>query len=84
VGARTDFPSRVCLAGATHSRGTTAEAETAVALGVAKGDGKTAVAARLGISYATVRSHLSRIFGKTAVGRQAELATLIAELAAQA
>jgi DNA-binding CsgD family transcriptional regulator len=35
------------------------------------------VAERLGISFATARTHLSRIFEKTGVHRQAELVRLV-------
>jgi DNA-binding CsgD family transcriptional regulator len=52
-------------------------AEAAFALEIAKGDGKPAVAERLGISFATARTHLSRIFEKTGVHRQAELVRLV-------
>lgn len=54
---------------------TAAEAE--VALEIVKGDGRDAAAARLGITVATVRTHLIRIFEKTGVGRQAELVRLL-------
>jgi DNA-binding CsgD family transcriptional regulator len=54
-------------------------AEAAFALEIAKGDGKHAAAARRGISYATARSHLSRIFDKTGARRQAELTRLLAD-----
>lgn len=52
-------------------------AEARLALEMARGDGKQAAAERLGISYATARSHLSRIFDKTGVRRQAELVRLV-------
>lgn len=52
-------------------------AEAAVALEMTKGDGREAVAARLGISMTTVRTHLGRIFEKTGVRRQAELVRLL-------
>ena len=52
-------------------------AEAAVALEAAKGDGRAAVAKRLGIRETTVRSHLSAIFDKTGVRRQAELVRLV-------
>ncbi|MFP3921115.1 MAG: helix-turn-helix transcriptional regulator [Dichotomicrobium sp.] len=54
---------------------TPAEAELAAEL--AKGDGRQAAARRLGISVGTVRSHLTRIFEKTGVRRQAELVRLL-------
>ena len=53
-------------------------AEAAVAIETAKGDGRAAVAARLGIRETTVRSHLSAIFDKLGIHRQAELTRLIA------
>ena len=53
-------------------------AEAAVAVETAKGDGRAAVAARLGIRETTVRSHLSAIFDKLDIHRQAELTRLIA------
>jgi DNA-binding CsgD family transcriptional regulator len=52
-------------------------AEAAFALEIVKGDGKPAAAERLGISFATARTHLSRIFEKTGVHRQAELVRLV-------
>ena len=52
-------------------------AESAVALEAMKGDGRAAVAKRLGIKETTVRSHLSAIFDKTGVRRQAELVRLV-------
>ena len=52
-------------------------AEAAVAIETAKGDGRAAVAARLGIRETTVRAHLSAIFDKTGVRRQAELVRLV-------
>lgn len=53
------------------------EAETNVALEIFKGDGRSAAAARLGIAATTVRAHLSQIFEKTGVRRQAELVRLL-------
>lgn len=52
-------------------------AEAAFALEIAKGDGKQAAADRRGVSFATARTHLSRIFEKTGVHRQAELVRLV-------
>ncbi|SJM30637.1 LuxR C-terminal-related transcriptional regulator [Mesorhizobium delmotii] len=52
-------------------------AETDVALEILKGDGRDASAARLGIAATTVRAHLSHIFEKTGVRRQAELVRLL-------
>jgi len=52
-------------------------AEADLALEVAKGDGRQAAAARLGISLATARTHLERIFEKTGARRQAELVRIV-------
>jgi DNA-binding CsgD family transcriptional regulator/PAS domain-containing protein len=52
-------------------------AEADVALEILKGDGRDASAARLGIAATTVRAHLSHIFQKTGVRRQAELVRLL-------
>lgn len=52
-------------------------AEARFAIEILKGDGKHAAASRCGITYSTARSHLSRIFEKTGVRRQAELVRLI-------
>lgn len=52
-------------------------AEAAVAMQIAKGDGRAAAALRLNISPSTVRAHLNAIFEKTGVHRQAELVRLI-------
>ena len=51
--------------------------EAEVALEIAKGDGRAATAHRLGISEATVRSHLSTIFEKLDIHRQAELVRIV-------
>lgn len=51
--------------------------EARLALEIAQGHGRVAAAARLGISVGTVRTHLERIFAKTGVHRQAELARLV-------
>lgn len=53
------------------------KAEADVALEILKGDGREAAAARLGISMTTVRTHLTHIFEKTGVRRQAELIRLL-------
>jgi DNA-binding CsgD family transcriptional regulator len=52
-------------------------AEATFALEIIKGDGRKATADRLGITVGTARSHLSKIFDKTGVTRQAELVRLI-------
>jgi DNA-binding CsgD family transcriptional regulator len=54
-------------------------AEQAVARELIKGDGVNAVATRLAVRSATVRTHLLRIFQKTGTGRQAELVRFILE-----
>jgi DNA-binding CsgD family transcriptional regulator len=48
-------------------------AETELALNIIKGDGRAAAASRLGITVSTARTHLTHIFEKTGVRRQAEL-----------
>jgi DNA-binding CsgD family transcriptional regulator/PAS domain-containing protein len=53
------------------------KAEADVAVEILKGDGRNATAARLGIAPTTVRAHLSHIFEKTGVRRQAELVRLL-------
>ena len=52
-------------------------AEIRFATEIARGDGKRRAAERCGISYATARAHLSSIFEKTGVHRQAELVRLL-------
>jgi DNA-binding CsgD family transcriptional regulator len=52
-------------------------AETTFAIEIVRGDGRQAAADRLGITVGTARSHLSKIFDKTGVTRQAELARLL-------
>lgn len=52
-------------------------AESRVAVELLKGGGRSAAAERLGISDATARTHLTRIFEKTDTRRQSELVTLI-------
>jgi DNA-binding CsgD family transcriptional regulator len=54
------------------------QAEAAVAVEIARGDGRAAAAARLGVRETTIRSHLEAIFDKVGVHRQAELARLVA------
>jgi DNA-binding CsgD family transcriptional regulator/PAS domain-containing protein len=51
-------------------------AEAGVVMEVIEGGGREDVARRLGVSVATVRTHLMRIFQKTGVRRQAELVRL--------
>ena len=52
-------------------------AEATFATEMVRGDGRQAAADRLGITVGTARSHLSRIFDKTGVTRQAELVRLL-------
>ncbi|WP_157385323.1 helix-turn-helix transcriptional regulator [Rhizobium freirei] len=52
-------------------------AEAAFALEIAKGDGRQAAADRLGITVGTARTHLSNIFDKIGVKRQAELVRVL-------
>lgn len=52
-------------------------AEATFALEIVKGGGRKATAERLGIADGTARSHLSKIFDKTGVSRQAELVRLL-------
>jgi DNA-binding CsgD family transcriptional regulator len=54
-------------------------AETAMVRELVRGDGAMAAAARLGISWTTARTHLSHVFQKTGMHRQAELIRLISE-----
>lgn len=63
-----------------HEFGLTA-AEAELALEIMRGDGREAAAARLGITVATVRTHLLHIFEKTGVHRQAELVRLLLDRA---
>ncbi|MER8610485.1 helix-turn-helix transcriptional regulator [Mesorhizobium sp. M0435] len=53
------------------------KAEADVAAEVLKGGGRDAVAAQLGVSVTTVRTHLTHIFEKTGVRRQAELVSIL-------
>lgn len=55
-------------------------AEQDVASRVVEGQGLAVVAADLGVSVSTIRTHLHRIFDKTGTRRQAELGRLIFEL----
>jgi DNA-binding CsgD family transcriptional regulator len=57
------------------------EAEAAVAQRIARGEGLPVVAAALGVSPSTARTHLKHTFDKTGTHRQAELAALLARLA---
>lgn len=55
-------------------------AEAMLSLEMMKGDGRAAAAGRCGISINTARTHLTRIFEKTGVNRQAELIRVIMEV----
>ena len=70
---------RARVARLAQDHGLTA-AEAGVAVEIAQGDGRAAAADRLGIREATVRSHLSAIFDKIGVRRQAELVRLLTDL----
>jgi DNA-binding CsgD family transcriptional regulator len=52
-------------------------AEATFALEIVKGGGRKATATRLGITDGTARSHLSKIFDKSGVNRQAEFVRLL-------
>lgn len=56
--------------------------EAEVAIEVADGKGLQAVVERLGVSKATVRTHLQHVFEKTGTKRQAQLSWLIAHTCA--
>lgn len=55
-------------------------AEARVALAVSSGNTVLEAAQSLGLSPNTIKTHLRRVFAKTATGRQAELAGLIASI----
>jgi DNA-binding CsgD family transcriptional regulator len=55
-------------------------AEALLAMEIRRGDGRRAAAGRRGISEATARTHLSRIFEKMDISRQAELVRVIGEI----
>lgn len=55
-------------------------AEARLALEMRRGDGRAAAARRCRISINTVRTHLTSIFGKTGVTRQAELIKVLMEV----
>ena len=58
------------LYGLTH-------AEAAVALALLRGDGMRVVADTLGVTLATVKTHLQHVFEKTGTRRQAELVSVL-------
>lgn len=53
------------------------DAESAVAVAVARGEGLSVVAAQLEIGLSTARTHLQRVFQKTRTRRQAQLVRLL-------
>ena len=53
--------------------------EARVALEIASAEGRAAAATRLGVTVATLKTHLIRVFEKTGVSRQAELVRLVLE-----
>lgn len=55
-------------------------AEARVALAVSSGNTVLETAQSLSLSPNTIKTHLRRVFAKTATGRQAELAGLIAAI----
>ena len=55
-------------------------AEARLAVEMMRGDGRAAAAARCGISLNTARTHLTRVFEKAGVRRQAELIRRMADL----
>lgn len=69
-----DLPLRLRAAARLHGL---SPMETKVALEILSGAGRPEVAARLGISPHTVKTHLGRIFDKTGTGSQVELARLL-------
>ncbi|MDE1936205.1 helix-turn-helix transcriptional regulator [Bradyrhizobium sp.] len=71
-------PPQRCLAAFADHFGLT-PAQAALAQELLQGDGLAAVAARLGITHATAKTHLMHIFQKTGVRRQAELVRLMLE-----
>jgi DNA-binding CsgD family transcriptional regulator len=55
------------------------KAEAALTVEMLKGDGREAAGQRCGISLNTVRTHLTRVFDKVQVNRQAELVRVISD-----
>lgn len=56
------------------------DAEARVALLALRGEGITPIATHLGLSVATVKTHLQHVFEKTGTHRQAELVRLLAQI----
>lgn len=55
------------------------KAEAALTVEILKGDGREAAGRRCGISLNTVRTHLTRVFDKVQVNRQAELVRVVSD-----
>lgn len=55
-------------------------AEARLAIEMRRGDGRHAAAARRGISYATARTHLSRVYEKLGIARQGELVAALGDV----
>lgn len=55
-------------------------AEAQVAVHVLRGDGLNPIATELGVSLATVKTHLQHVFAKSATHRQAELVRLLTQI----
>lgn len=73
--AALDGPSSSEVIGRTYKL---TPAELRVLSGIVEIGGVPEVAAALGVSDATVKTHLGRLFGKTGTGRQADLVKLVA------
>jgi DNA-binding CsgD family transcriptional regulator len=58
-------------------------AETEVAIRVLQGEGVRPIAEQLGVSQATVKTHLQKVFDKTDTHRQAELVRLLLAITAR-
>ena len=71
---------RQAAVGKLRSRFGLTAAEAVLAFEMLAGDGREAAARRCGISINTARTHLTRIFDKTGVKRQAELIALVNRL----
>ncbi len=80
VFAASQAPSTTSLVGWLRDRLGLTGAEAALAVEMMAGDGVQAVADRLGISRATARTHLARVFDKSGKRRQAELVDFLHRL----
>lgn len=72
-------PDRTTIVSHLIERHRLTKSEAAVAIEIARGDGRAAAATRLGIRENTVRTHLSAIFQKLQINRQAQLVQLVNE-----